>query len=112
MPVLQGYTYGPINCGNCGSNYIAIEETYDPEVVILRCWSGCTATAPRDHELVVKALGKSNEDEASNIKCPAPGCDVSLDADDLPGQIAHVQSQHPEIIASRQQESRRQDAWA
>lgn len=106
MSVLQGYTYGPINCGSCGSNYISIEETDEPDVVRLRCWSGCTTTAPRDHELVVKALGESSEGETSSIKCPAPGCNMSLDSDDLPGQIAHMQSQHPEIIASRQQESR------
>lgn len=61
MSVLQGYTYGPINCGNCGSNYICIEETNDPSIVKLRCWNGCACTAPRDHELVQRALGESDK---------------------------------------------------
>ncbi len=111
LAVLQGYTYGPINCGNCGGNYICIEETDDPAVVKLQCWEGHSATATRDHELIKQALGERVESvtqqDPSTIACPAPGCGVSLAKDDLRSQAVHMESRHPEIIAQRQRQASR-----
>ena len=35
------------------------------------------------------------------IDCPAPGCDVQLEEDDLLAQINHVDRCHPELAAQR-----------
>lgn len=57
MAVLKGYSHLDIPCGVCKENYIAIESTDDPEVVVLRCWCGATCEGPRDHAAINKALG-------------------------------------------------------
>ncbi len=57
MAVLSGYKNIRTTCGSCGGNYIAIESTDDPEVVLLRCWCGSTCKAPRDHQVVKQVLG-------------------------------------------------------
>lgn len=112
LAVLQGYTYGPISCGNCGSNYICIEETDDPAVVKLQCWEGHSAIAPRNHQQIKQALGEKvvgvTQQDPDTIVCPAPGCGVSLAREDLRAQAVHMETRHPDIIAERQ---RRASRW-
>lgn len=59
MAILQGYKHGSINCGVCGTNYIKIETTSDPDVVLLSCWEAHSAKAPRSHPLIKQALGEA-----------------------------------------------------
>lgn len=45
----------------------------------------------------------------SDEQCPA--CEVRLPADDVRGQMAHMESCHPEVIAERRREAARWDGW-
>jgi hypothetical protein len=47
-------------------------------------------------------------DEASS---PCPGCGLELPEDDLAAQSAHMQTEHPEIIAERVAEAAKWDGW-
>lgn len=57
MAVLKGYSHLDITCEVCKENYIAIESTDDPDVVLLRCWCGATCKGPKSHPAIQKALG-------------------------------------------------------
>lgn len=78
MTVLQGYKPSPIRCGSCGGNHICIEDSDEPGVVILRCWEGCIAKAPRNDPLVMQSLGetvtKSVEGQAPTPPVRMPKC--------------------------------------
>lgn len=69
MAILQGYKYGPINCGVCGTNYIKIESTSNPDVVLMTCWEGHTGDAPRSNAEIQQLIGAAKE--ASVIPDPA-----------------------------------------
>ena len=57
MTVLRGYANIGVNCGTCGENYIAIESTEDPKIVLLRCWCGSTCEGPRDDPRITAVIG-------------------------------------------------------
>lgn len=66
MAVLRGYTYGPIHCGVCGTNYIMVEEGPTNGIVVLRCFEGHRAEAPNDDPVVKQLLkGVTVESEAA-----------------------------------------------
>ena len=45
------------------------------------------------------------------MKCPSPSCEVDIADDDTAAQRAHLEAEHPEIIAERLAEFHRWDGW-
>lgn len=52
-----------------------------------------------------------DDDVVLMMPCPGKGCALVLPLDDLQGQMRHMMSEHPEIVAERRREAARWDGW-